>query len=97
MVGARLGTAFVRNRVRWAVLPARTADVAELRDAGVDGMIDRERERRCDAAHPEQRSEPGMNDRAMTPELAEARLQANRNVEQIAVAERMLDGAGPAQ
>src|SRR4029079_1565061 len=38
-----------------------------------------------------------MTDGSVPPELAEPGLQANRNVEQVAVAQRMLDGARPAQ
>ena len=38
-----------------------------------------------------------MNDGAMTTELAESGFQTDRNMKQIAVADRMLDLAGPAK
>src|SRR3954467_3123245 len=93
MILPRRRTALIGNRTRGTVLAAGAAGVAELRDAGVDRMVDRQVQRPGHPAHPEQRSERRMNDRAVPSELTEAGLQADRDVQQVTVANRMLDGA----
>src|SRR5262245_35249246 len=91
MIGTGFRTAIVGNRVGGTKLSAGAAAVAELRDARVDWRVDRKRNGRRNAAHPEQRTEHGMNDRSVAAELAKAGLQSNRNVQEIAVADRMFD------
>jgi hypothetical protein len=53
-------------------------------------VVDLELDRRDHAAHAKQRAEPGMNDRAVPSQLAEPGLEADGDVQQIAVADRML-------
>ena len=59
-------------------------------------MVDRQLKRRRDAAHPEERPELGMDDRAVAAELAEPGLEPDRDVQEIGVADRMFDLAGVA-
>src|SRR6188508_3253249 len=96
MILTSFGSALVRNRVGRTELPARATGVAELGDTGVDRMVDCERNRCRDAAHAEERSEPGIDDGAVPTELAEAGLQPDRDMQQVAVADRMLYLAGVA-
>src|SRR6185503_11025951 len=87
----------VRDGRGRAVLAAGPAGIAEGRDPRVDGRVQGERDRGDDAAHAEERPQLRVDDRAMAAELAEAGLEPDRNVQQIAVPDGMLDRARPAE
>src|SRR5262245_26680789 len=91
MILAGLRAPFVRDRAWRTVSSAGATGIAELRDAHVDRVIDLELDRRNHAAHAEQRAERWMDDRPVPAQLAESRFEADRNVQQIAVADRMFD------
>ena len=95
-IDAGVGIAFVGDRVGGAEDPAGPAGVTKRPDAGVDRCVEGERGRRQHAAEAKQRAVLGVDDRAVTSELAEAGLERQRNVENVAVPHGVLDPTRPA-
>src|SRR5690349_13220534 len=82
---AGLRTSLVRNGSRRAVFAACQARITELRNTGVDWMIDCHIQRECHTTHAEKRPKLWMNNRAVTAQFAKPCLETNRNMEQVAI------------
>jgi hypothetical protein len=86
----------LRNRLCRAVNATCPACIAESRDPRIYRLIGLQMYGSYDTAHAEEWAYFRMNDGAMAAELPEARFETDRDVQQVAVANRMFDLAGVA-